>query len=127
MSRTQGYQCDLGYGKPMPWVDLFGGPSLAELDPARWHPNAACSGEAAGGWFAEGRDLRVRNLKRMCAECPVRRTCLASSLVYAEEYGIWGGLTAARRKPLLRALASGQRLGDVLDSALDAGQPRDVA
>jgi WhiB family redox-sensing transcriptional regulator len=46
----------------------------------------------------------------------VRRTCLASSLVYAEEFGIWGGLTASRRVPLLNALAAGARLVDVLDS-----------
>lgn len=121
------YQRELGYGKPMPWIEMAGGPTLAELDPARWHPTAACARDIAGGWFAEGRDLRVPNRKRTCEECPVRRTCLASSLVYAEEYGIWGGLTAAGRKPLLDALASGAHLGDVLDSALGPSERRDVA
>lgn len=127
MSRTPRHHPDLGYGRPMPWIDLTGGPSLGELEPARWHPRAACAGSTTWAWFADSKGLRARDRSRTCEECPVRRICLASALVFAEEYGVWGGFIPPRRKPLLRALAAGARLGDVLDSALRSAQRRDVA
>ena len=127
MSRTPRHHPDLGYGRPMPWINMTGGPSVSELEPARWHPYAACTGSATWAWFTDGKGLRTRDRVRTCEECPVRRTCLASALVYAEEYGVWGGLIPSRRRPLLSALAAGARLGDVLDSALRTRQGRDVA
>ena len=41
----------------------------------------------------------------VCAECPVRATCLAVALRYPphEQYGVVGGLTAGQRRALLRA------------------------
>jgi WhiB family redox-sensing transcriptional regulator len=116
MSRTPNRGHDIGYGRPMPWVDMAGGPTLGELDPARWHPRALCGDSSTWAWFGDSKTLRHRDAVRTCLACPVRRTCLASSLVYAEEFGIWGGLTASRRVPLLNALAAGARLVDVLDS-----------
>lgn len=127
MSRTPRHHPDLGYGRPMPWMDMTGGPTLGELEPARWHPRAACADSSTWAWFTDGEGPRVQDRLRTCEECPVRRSCLASALVYAEEYGVWGGLIPRRRRPLLGALAAGARLGDVLDAALRPGQRRDVA
>ena len=127
MSRTPRHHPDLGNGRPMPWIDMAGGPTLGELEPARWHPRAACTGNSTWAWFTEGDGPRLKDRLRTCEECPVRRSCLASALVYAEEYGLWGGLIPPRRRPLLNALAAGARLGDVLDAALHSTQRRDVA
>lgn len=118
MSRTPRQNPDVGYGRPMPWIDLTGGPRVAELEMSRWHPRGACSGSKGWAWFSDGKGLRAKDVLRICEGCPVRRTCLASSLVFAEEYGVWGGIPARSRITLLRRLAAGEPLGQVLDSAL---------
>jgi len=40
--------------------------------------------------------------KAFCRPCPVRAQCLAHALVRKEEWGIWGGLTPAERRAMLR-------------------------
>lgn len=127
MSRAPKNVPGFGYGRPVPWVDMTGGPSLRELEPVNWHPDAACSGSTNWAWFNDGKGLRTQESLSVCGDCPVRRTCLASALVFAEAFGIWGGFIPPRRKPMLHALARGARLGDVLDAALRPGQRRDVA
>ena len=51
MSRAPKNVPGFGYGRPMPWVDMTGGPSLRELEPVNWHPDAACSGSTNWAWF----------------------------------------------------------------------------
>ena len=127
MSRTPRHNPDLGYGRPMPWIDHTGGPTVADLDMPRWHADAACSGADAWWWFVDAKKIAARDALATCAGCPVRRTCLAAALVYAEEYGIWGGLTAVQRTPLLGRLSAGEPLGDVLDTALDTALDHAIA
>lgn len=57
--------------------------------------------------------------KRVCASCPVRTDCLAVALTYGEDFGIWGGLTAAER----RALATVPETSADLPAAADRPLP----
>jgi WhiB family redox-sensing transcriptional regulator len=42
--------------------------------------------------------------KQICAGCPVRGDCLEHALASRElAFGIWGGLTAAERRALVRS------------------------
>ena len=127
MSRTPKHNKDVGYGHPMPWIDMTGGPTLDQLEAGRWHPLGACSDSSDWSWFADGKRVPAREAMQTCVDCPVRRTCLASSLVFAEEFGVWGGIPPRPRAELLRRLARGESLGDVLDSALTPTQDQQVA
>lgn len=42
--------------------------------------------------------------RRICGGCPVRLQCLQGAVERGEEYGIWGGLSEAERRPLVRKL-----------------------
>jgi WhiB family redox-sensing transcriptional regulator len=39
--------------------------------------------------------------KEICRQCPVEADCLAYALNLPEEHGLWGGLSARERKPLV--------------------------
>lgn len=41
-------------------------------------------------WFAED-PAGLEHAKALCAQCPVRRQCLAAALQRAEPWGVWGG------------------------------------
>jgi WhiB family redox-sensing transcriptional regulator len=41
-------------------------------------------------WFAESPD-DLERAKALCAECPIRRECLAAALERQEPWGVWGG------------------------------------
>jgi WhiB family redox-sensing transcriptional regulator len=41
-------------------------------------------------WFAERGD-DVERAKALCAECPVKASCLAGAIERAEPWGVWGG------------------------------------
>lgn len=127
MSRTPRSNPDVGYGRPMPWINLEGGPPVRALDSTRWHGRASCQTAGPWLWFADGNSPLSRRATQICASCPVRRTCLASALVYAEEFGVWGGVSAVARRGLLRRLAAGEPLGAVLDDALGSAQGPKVA
>ncbi|WP_225848229.1 WhiB family transcriptional regulator [Streptomyces sp. HPF1205] len=43
---------------------------------------------------------KIRTAKALCAQCPVRRTCLDVALETGDVYGIRGGLTEEERGPL---------------------------
>lgn len=118
MSRTPRSNPDVGYGRPMPWIDHGRGPSVRELDSPRWQPRASCTGAGEWLWFADANSPLTRRAVSICAQCPVRRACLAAALVYAEEFGVWGGVTSAQRRVLLNRLADGSNLTAILDEAL---------
>lgn len=42
----------------------------------------------------------VAQATAVCAGCPVQAECLAESLAVGDEFGIFGGLTAAERRAL---------------------------
>lgn len=41
-------------------------------------------------WFADSA-ADLERAKALCADCPIRRQCLAAALERAEPWGVWGG------------------------------------
>ena len=52
----------------------------------------------------------LERAKALCADCPIRRGCLAAALERAEPWGVWGGETFDR--------------GSVVSSKRPRGRPR---
>lgn len=69
---------------------------------------AACEDAETNLFFSEpddpDHDERTAAAKALCSGCTVRQECLEGALDRKEQYGIWGGLTAAERKTYLRKL-----------------------
>jgi WhiB family transcriptional regulator, redox-sensing transcriptional regulator len=79
-----------------------------------WRLLAACRSADPDLFFpisSSGRSLaQVAEAKAICAECQVRRHCLAFALRTHQVYGVWGGLTEQERHPLISAvLAEAER------------------
>ncbi|HYN29283.1 MAG TPA: WhiB family transcriptional regulator [Dermatophilaceae bacterium] len=91
---------------------------MDELDGTRWREQGSCAGHPRGGWFEDTRTPAAHTARRICARCPVRRRCLAASLLYGEEYGIWGGLDPEQRELLHARLRDGKPLRAVVDDAV---------
>lgn len=71
-----------------------------------WSEDAACRGHHNPDmWFPSSGGLSRWNLEaiQMCRSCPVQQPCLQHA-VDTHADGIWGGMTAKERKPLLRPL-----------------------
>ena len=80
---------------------LFDGRPLPE-----WRRLAACRSHDADLFFPTS-PLDAAAAKRVCADCPVRPTCLADALAWEPDrkrYGVVGGLTATERRHLAAAL-----------------------
>jgi|TARA_R110000803_G_scaffold96343_4_gene164508 WhiB family redox-sensing transcriptional regulator len=52
------------------------------------------------------RDNAVKLAKLYCMKCPLQQMCLDYAVTAKEEFGIWGGSTAAERNSLRTKLAS---------------------
>ena len=66
-------------------------------------------------WFPlSGFDDDAQAAKRICASCPVQDDCLAVALTFNEDFGIWGGLTAAERRALAIAIPTRNEVLDDL-------------
>lgn len=77
-------------------------------DVAGWRRYALCRGVGAELFFPAGElgaaaIKEAEGAKAVCRACPVRESCLEFSLVTNQEFGVWGGLTEAERRPLRRA------------------------
>jgi hypothetical protein len=64
-----------------------------------------------------GRVDRVKEAKKLCAECMVREECLAYAVAGDEKFGIWGGLTERERKRMKREAKNGNQEDDTADDA----------
>lgn len=107
------------YFDPRRWVNQDDGPNPTQLRRSRWQDKGACADQDTEEWFVRHEASRTGYpAKRICATCPVKRDCLAASLLFFEEYGIWGGLDRHQRKALAKQLRRGATLGTVLDQAL---------
>jgi WhiB family redox-sensing transcriptional regulator len=66
-----------------------------------WHAEAACAG-LTSLFFREVKPSQQpahnRQLKAICATCPVHRECLDEAVLNREEFYIWGGLTPTERR-----------------------------
>jgi hypothetical protein len=82
----------------------------------RWQKHAGCASTHPEQWFqAKGGFLRLACA--VCAECPVRRSCLATALLFDED-GIWAGTTPSRRRAAYLAISDGVDTTVVLDRLL---------
>lgn len=67
-------------------------------------PTVPCHAGDPDLWFAES-PLDLERAKALCADCPIRRQCLASALERQEPWGVWGGeildrgSVVARKRP----------------------------
>ena len=103
------------HGEPERWL-------RASITP-RWQEHAGCASTDPEQWFqVKGGFLRLALV--VCAECPVRRSCLATALLFAED-GIWAGTTPSRRRAAYLAISDGLDIDVVLDRLLPhQGPPR---
>ncbi|RSN18733.1 WhiB family transcriptional regulator [Streptomyces sp. WAC 01325] len=75
-----------------------------------WHDSAACHSTTHHQvdpeiFFPEPDEMdRIRAAKALCAQCPVRATCLDAALENGDRDGIRGGMTEEERDPLHRKL-----------------------
>ncbi|MGB3483104.1 MAG: WhiB family transcriptional regulator [Mycobacterium sp.] len=53
-------------------------------------PVLPCHGGEPDLWFADT-PVDLERAKVLCAQCPVRRQCLAAALEREEPWGVWGG------------------------------------
>ena len=83
-----------------------------------WRRQALCASVDPDAWFPDkgvGVDARVL---RLCAECPVRRFCLATALL-GHDLGVWAGTTELARRQAHRMLCHDVPAAEVLDVLLD--------
>ncbi|BBY17138.1 WhiB family transcriptional regulator [Mycolicibacterium litorale] len=65
-------------------------------------------------WFAES-PADLERAKTLCADCPIRRECLAAALERQEPWGVWGGEIfdrgniVARKRPRGRPRKNAER------------------
>lgn len=67
-----------------------------------WQALAKCVGKSALFYPAKGESTAPA--KAICAECPVKPSCLRFSLENKETFGIWGGTSEKERRVLRRQL-----------------------
>ncbi|MGY1435440.1 WhiB family transcriptional regulator [Streptomyces reniochalinae] len=71
-----------------------------------WHNQAACLSTTTNPvdpeiFFPEPDEMdRIHAAKALCAQCPVRRTCLDAAMEAGDREGIRGGMTEEEREPL---------------------------
>jgi len=66
-----------------------------------WRDRAACRGVDPDVYYpVSEEDAGVA--KAICAECPVRETCLEYALANRERDGVWGGATERERRRMIR-------------------------
>src|SRR3954447_8911964 len=82
----------------------------------RWQDEAVCASTDPEQWFPD-KGGSPRLARAVCASCPVRRSCLASALLFAED-GIWAGTTPKQRRAGYRAIRNGGDVDQVLDELL---------
>lgn len=65
-----------------------------------------CEGEPETFFVDDYADVNInfktRLAKSICAQCPVRLSCLQYALEFNEIFGIWGGLTPVERRRMKR-------------------------
>ncbi|MFF9785054.1 WhiB family transcriptional regulator [Streptomyces nigrescens] len=76
--------------------------ALRRLGDQSWHERAACAGmdpqHADALFFPAPSDRSaIAQAKQICADCPVRRTCLDAALESETRMGIRGGMTEGER------------------------------
>ena len=66
----------------------------------------------------EGLIVAVNAARRVCAACPVARTCLTDALLTDQRYGVRAGTSGRERGKLRLRLAAGATIADLVDECL---------
>ena len=67
-------------------------------------PRLPCRADDPDLWFAES-PVQLEQAKALCADCPIRRSCLSAAIDRREPWGVWGGeifdqgVVIARKRP----------------------------
>jgi WhiB family redox-sensing transcriptional regulator len=68
-----------------------------------WREQGLCRSVDPAAFYPDDDDaVAIAAAQAMCARCPVQNNCLEHALANRERIGIWGGLTPAQRRRLLR-------------------------
>lgn len=78
-------------------------------DPATRRPRRPlpCRTRDPDLWFAED-PADLERAKALCADCPLRRACLAAALDRGEPWGVWGGEILLRGRVVARKRPRGR-------------------
>ncbi|WNI14466.1 WhiB family transcriptional regulator [Actinacidiphila sp. ITFR-21] len=71
-----------------------------------WQQQAACRTEDPELFFPVGQSgtakLQAEQARRVCAQCPVKESCLNDALAAGDTSGVWGGTTEDERRAIRR-------------------------
>ena len=70
---------------------------------AAWRKRSACRGIDPDVFYPVSEaEEDAAEAKAVCAQCPVRESCLEHALANREREGVWGGTTERERRRILR-------------------------
>ena len=69
----------------------------------RWQDEASCRGLHPDLFYPERGHPIKPEIKALCADCPVQKSCLEHGL-HHEKHGFWGGMTEDQRAIVRRQL-----------------------
>ena len=78
-------------------------------DRPAWHAFALCRGTDPALFFGDPYEDNSE-AKKVCRQCAVREVCLEYALARPEKHGVWGGVSEAGRKKILRQRAAVRRV-----------------
>ena len=87
----------IGHLRPDEYSDFE---PLAFVD-QKWADRALCAQVDPEIWFPE-KGMPSKNVKAVCARCPVTAECLSWATVTNQWFGIWGGLSTTERDRIRR-------------------------
>lgn len=67
-----------------------------------WMLDARCREHPPEVFFPSD-GVGVERARRICADCPVKDSCLEYALVHRIDHGVWGGASERERRRILRA------------------------
>ena len=90
-----------------------------------WHQDAACAQVGGDWWFPEDPHERISGpVLRICADCPVRRSCLLFALSVDVLHGVWAGMVPAELWALRQRVLDGEPAASVVADGLATGDAR---
>jgi WhiB family transcriptional regulator, redox-sensing transcriptional regulator len=82
-----------------------------------WMAEGNCASRPPSVFFPSD-GVGVDTARRICADCPVKDTCLEYALENRIDHGVWGGTSERERRRLLKA--RGEHSAGVRVSSVDA-------
>jgi len=83
------------------------------IEKTQWQNDALCATPAMEPYkdiFFSEEEEQVKNAKRVCGACPVRKECLQWALDNKEIWGVWGGSDEYELRVVLSVDESGQEV-----------------